>query len=160
MKNSFDWLKNLLGIKASPEKNVENLTVPSSEIESPEKQSQAFDGVVVGKILEIKKHPNADRLQIAIVETQDFASKAVQRLQIVCGAPNIAVGQKVPVATVGTKMPNGLEIKAAEIRGEKSFGMLCAKDELGLGEDHSGILILDEKAEIGMKFAEYVNLNK
>jgi phenylalanyl-tRNA synthetase beta chain len=141
MKYSYNWLKNLLGIKSTPKK-----------------QSQEFAGVVVGKILEIAKHPNADRLQIVIVETHSNAS--VQKLQIVCGASNIKVGQLVPVATVGTKLPGGMEIKEADIRGVKSFGMLCAKDELGLGEDHSGIFILDEKAKIGMEFADYLNLNK
>jgi phenylalanyl-tRNA synthetase beta chain len=148
MKYIYSWLKNILGIKVASEK-----------------QNQAFAGVVVGKILEIAKHPNADRLQIAIVDIGETSPQpspqrgegAVGRkLQIVCGAPNIAVGQKVPVALVGTKMPNGMEIKEAEIRGEKSFGMLCAKDELGIGEDHSGIFILDEKAEIGMEFAKYI----
>jgi phenylalanyl-tRNA synthetase beta chain len=107
--------------------------------------------VVIGKILEIAKHPNADKLQLTKVDVGGNI------LDIVCGAKNIEVGQKVPVATVGTKMPNGLEIKEAEIRGEKSFGMLCAADELGLGSDHSGIMILDEKAEIGMKFSDYIN---
>ena len=81
-------------------------------------------------------------------------------LQIVCGASNIAVGQKVPVALMGAKMPAGFEIKEAEIRGVKSFGMLCAKDELGLGTDHSGIMILDGETEVGMEFAKYINLNK
>ena len=141
MKYLYNWLKNFLGIESTPEK-----------------QNQQFAGVVVGKILEIAKHPNADRLQITIVETHSNAS--VQKLQIVCGAPNIEVGQLVPVALVGAKLPGGMEIKEAEIRGEKSFGMLCAKDELGLGEDHAGIFILDEKAEVGMEFAKYINLYK
>lgn len=154
MKYSYDWLKNLLGIKAAPERNAE-------------KQSRKFDGVVVGKILEIKKHPNADRLQIAIVETHSAVEtrhasslREAQKLQIVCGAPNIQVGQLVPVATVGTKLPGGIEIKEASIRGVRSFGMLCAEDELGLSSDHSGIMILDERAEVGMEFERYINLNK
>jgi phenylalanyl-tRNA synthetase beta chain len=118
------------------------------------KKSTEFENVVVGKILEINKHPNADRLRLAKVDVGN------KELEVVCGAPNIEVGQKVPVALLGAKMPNGMEIKEAEIRGVKSCGMLCAKDELGLGTDHSGIMILDEKAEIGMKFSEYINLNK
>lgn len=150
----YSWFKKLLGGESTPEKNVEDLIVPPSEIEGVEAPGQKFEGVVVGEILEIQKHPNADRLQVT---KTDVGGKI---LQIVCGAPNIQVGQKVPVATVGTKLPNGIEIKEAEIRGEKSFGMLCAADELGLGLDHSGIMILDEKAEVGMKFAEYINLNK
>jgi len=153
MKN---WLKNLLGLKSAQEKDAENSTAISSEVKSLEKQSQKFDGVVVGKILEIEKHPNADRLQVTKVDVgkRDLPADR-QFLQIVCGAPNIEVGQLVPVALVGAKLPNGLEIKEAEIRGVKSFGMLCAKDELGLGEDHSGIFILDGKSEIGMEFAKY-----
>lgn len=147
----YSWFKKLLGGESTPEKNVEGLAVPSSEIEGAEAPDQKFEGVVVGEILEIQKHPNADRLRL----TKTNVGGEV--LQIVCGAPNIQVGQKVPVATVGTKLPNGIEIKEAEIRGEKSFGMLCAADELGLGSDHSGIMILDEKAEIGMEFSDYIN---
>ncbi len=126
----LNWLKKLLNI----EKSAEN----------------KFPGVVVGKIIEISKHPNADRLQIAKVNVGTGHD-----LSVVCGASNIVVGQKVPVALVGAILLNGIEIKEAEIRGVKSFGMLCAKDELGLGTDHSGIMILDEKAEVGMKFSEY-----
>jgi len=155
MKYSFNWLKELSGTKLSPEKSAEVLTMHSFELEGLEKAGQEFAGVVVGKILEVKKHSNADKLQIATVETRFIASGDVQKLQIVCGASNIKVGQKVPVALIGAKLPNGVEIKAAEIRGEKSFGMLCAKDELGLGEDHSGILILDAKAKIGQPLAKY-----
>lgn len=110
-----------------------------------------FPGVVVGKIIEINKHPNADRLRLAKVDIGD------RELEVVCGAPNIEVGQKVPVALIGAKLPNGIILKEAEIRGIKSCGMLCAKDELGLGTDHSGIMILGEKAEVGMEFSEYIN---
>jgi len=129
----FDWLKKLTGKKTIEPKLRDDLR-----------------NVVVGKILEIEKHPNADRLQLTKV---DVGSEV---LQIVCGAPNIQVGQLVPVALVGTKLP-GMEIKEVEIRGVKSFGMICAEDELGLGDNHDGIMVLDEKAEIGMEFAEYLN---
>ena len=137
MKYIYNWLKNILGIES-------NL----------EKQSQEFTGVVVGKILEIGKHPNADRLQVTKMDVGG------EVLQIVCGAPNIKVGDNVPVAMVGAKLPNGLEIKEAEIRGVKSFGMLCAEDELGLGSDHGGIMILDENATVGMEFTKYIDLHK
>ncbi len=158
MKYSYNWLKELSGTKLSPEKAAELLTMHSFEIEGLEKNNNNFDGVVVGEILEITKHPNADKLQIAIVETHFNASRV--KLQIVCGASNIAVGQKVPVATVGTILPKNLEIKEAEIRGVKSFGMLCAEDELDLGDDHAGILILDKKAKVGDAIEKYLKINK
>lgn len=158
MKYSYNWLKELSGTKLSPEKAAELLTMHSFEIEGLEKNNNNFDGVVIGEILEITKHPNADKLQIAIVETHFNASRV--KLQIVCGASNIAVGQKVPVATVGTILPKNLEIKEAEIRGVKSFGMLCAEDELGLGDDHAGILILDKKAKVGDAIEKYLKINK
>ena len=157
MKYSYNWLKELSDTKLSPEKAAELLTMHSFEIEGLEKNNNNLDGVVVGEILEVKKHPNADKLQVAIVETHFNAS--VVRLQIVCGAPNITVGQKVPVATVGTKLPGDFEIKEAEIRGVKSFGMLCAEDELGLGTDHAGILILDKKAKVGSPVQKYLGIN-
>ena len=128
----------------------------SFEIEGLEKNNTDLGGVVVGEILEITKHPNADKLQIVHV-----AVGAVHEppLQIVCGASNIAVGQKVPVATVGTTLPGDFVIKEAEIRGVKSFGMLCAEDELGLGKDHAGILILDKKAKVGEPAQKYLGIN-
>ena len=142
MKYSYNWLKELSGTKMSVEKLADNLMLHSFEIEGIEKLENLKD-VVVGEIMEISKHPNADKLRIAKVNI----GKEV--LQIVCGAPNIEVGQRVPVALVGAKLPasplggsKGFEIKEAEIRGVKSLGMLCAEDELGLGTDHSGIMIL------------------
>lgn len=134
MKFLYNWLKKITNTKKTAREGLEH--------------------VVVGKILEIEKHPNADRLQV----TKTDIDRKI--LQIVCGAPNIQVGQMIPVALVGAILPNGMEIKEAEIRGVKSLGMLCAEDELGIGKDHKGIMILDEKAEIGMEFAEYINLNK
>ena len=125
------------------------------------KKSFDFKNIVIGKIVEIEKHPNADRLQV----TKTDIGKEV--LQIVCGAPNIAVGQMVPVALVGAKLPgmsakggsaSGGEIKEAEIRGVKSFGMLCAEDELGLGNNHAGIMILNESAKVWMEFGKYISL--
>jgi phenylalanyl-tRNA synthetase beta chain len=129
------------------------------------KKTAEFENIVVGKILEINKHPNADRLTLVKVDLGPSLPTSIPEgekgngnvPQIVCGASNIEVGQKVPVALVGAKLPNGIEIKEAEIRGIKSCGMLCAEDELGLGTDHSGIMILNEKAEIGMEFAKYIN---
>lgn len=153
---SLNWLKDFVKLPKgmTPEELASRLTLHTVEVEKIENQARKFDQVVVGKILEVKKHPGADRLQLAEV----LVDKKLQ-LHIVCGAPNIATGQKVPVALVGAILPNGLEIKEAEVRGEKSQGMLCAPDELGLGDDHSGILILDEKAKVGQSLAEYLGFN-
>jgi len=151
---SLNWLKEYVDIpkNLSAEDLAKEMTLHTVEVEGFENEGAKFNGIVVGEILEVKKHGNATHLQIAEVNI----GKA--KLTIVCGAPNIAAGQLVPVATVGTIMPNGMEIKEAEIRGEKSFGMLCAEDELGLGTDHSGIMILN-KAKIGQSLAEYLKLD-
>ncbi|MCW1949119.1 MAG: phenylalanine--tRNA ligase subunit beta, partial [Candidatus Shapirobacteria bacterium] len=105
----------------------------------------------------IRDSPNADRLRIVEVDISPATNAQGKRLSVVCGASNIEVGQKVPVALIGAKLPSGLEIKEVEIRGVKSCGMLCAEDELGLGQDHSGIMILKEEAEVGTEFANYQN---
>lgn len=155
MKYSYFRLKELTKTKNTPEQLAELLTMKAFEVESVEHLGQGLDKVVVGQILEILKHPNADKLQVAVVDI------GKEKLTIVCGAPNISVGQKVPVALVGANLPAStvggqgkFEIKEAEIRGVKSSGMLCAEDELGLGKDHSGILILDADAKIGASFAQ------
>ncbi|HRH32645.1 MAG TPA: hypothetical protein PK720_00620 [bacterium] len=101
------------------------------------KPATSFPGVIIAKIISVEPHPNADRLRIAKVNIGQ-----PETAQIVCGAPNIEVGQLVPLATIGTILPNGVTIKAATIRGVESAGMLCATDELGIGSDHSGIKIL------------------
>lgn len=159
MKFSYNWLQELTDTKLSPEKLRELITLHAFEVEGLEEVGNNFDGVVVGKILEISKHPNADKLQLTKVDVGD------EILDVVCGAKNITKGDMVPVATVGTKLPaspaggpNGLEIREAEIRGEKSRGMLCAKDELGLGEDHGGIFLLEKDARIGTPLAQYLKL--
>ncbi|MEI6378113.1 MAG: hypothetical protein WCO55_00495 [Candidatus Falkowbacteria bacterium] len=109
-----------------------------------------FAGVVVGEVLEVLPHPDADRLRLAKVNIGDKV------LDIVCGAPNLAAGQKVPTALVGAKLPNGMEIKEAKIRGKESFGMLCAADELGVGDDHAGIIVLDPSAKVGADIDQYL----
>lgn len=116
---------------------------------SSAQQSTKFPGVVIGRITNVEAHPNADRLRIAKVDVGET-------LQIVCGAPNIAAGQLVPVATAGTTLPNGMTITKATIRGVESSGMLCAEDELGLGPDHSGIKILTHGI-VGQPIDSYIN---
>ena len=112
-----------------------NLTLFLKNIFLPKKNNTKFPGVVVGKIIDVELHPNADRLRIAVVNVGET-------LRVVCGAANIQAGQLVPVALLGTSLPNGIIIKEAVIRGVPSVGMLCAEDELGIGTDHSGIKIL------------------
>ncbi len=152
---SYNWLKDFIKIspKISPNEIADKLTAHTVEVEGWEDQSDKFNKVVVGKVLEVKKHPNADRLRLVLVDVRD------KKLNIVCGAPNVADGQLVAVALVGAILPGGLEIKASEIRGEMSEGMICAEDELGLGKDHDGIMVLGKKAKIGEPFVNYLKLN-
>lgn len=152
---SLNWLKDYVKIpaKIKAENIAEELTNHTVEVEGFISSAEQFNKVVVGKILEVNPHPNADRLRLALVDVKN------KKLHIVCGAPNIEAGQLVPVATVGAILPNGLEIKESEIRGEKSEGMLCAEDELGLGKNHDGIMILKESAKIGEPFSKYLKVD-
>ncbi len=152
---SLNWLKDFVKIptKIKPTTISEGLTSHTVEVENLLNQSEQFNQVVVGRVLEVHKHPNADRLRLATVDVKST------KLKIVCGATNLAVNQLVPVSLIGVKLPNGLEIKESLIRGEKSSGMICAEDELGLGQDHEGILVLNDKAKIGESFAKYLQAN-
>jgi phenylalanyl-tRNA synthetase, beta subunit, non-spirochete bacterial len=152
---SLNWLKDFIKIPKgiTPEDLALRLTMHTVEVEGWSDQSASFKGVVVGKVLTVDKHPNADRLRVTTVDIKK------EVLTIVCGAPNVEAGQLVPVATIGAILPNGLEIKESEIRGEKSYGMICAEDELGLGSNHEGIMVLGKKAKIGEAFSEYLNLD-
>jgi len=155
MKLSCQWLKELVAFKESPEQLARLLTMHVAQVEGVTKLSQELDKVVAAKILEIKKHPNADKLQVVLVQINEQGEK----LTIVCGAPNIKIGQMVPLALPGARLPNGMEIKASAIRGVQSAGMLCAEDELGLGPDHQGIYILPAKAKIGEPLAKLLQLD-
>jgi len=151
MRISKNWLSEFVTLpKALSSKDLaQKITLSSFEIDGVEDLAEKFNGVIVGEILEVRKHPNADKLQLAKV------NDGKKILDIVCGAPNIAAGQKVPLATIGTYLPAvDMTIAEREVRGEKSQGMLCASDELGLGKDHSGIIILDSNLKVGTPFAE------
>ncbi len=155
MRYSYNWLKKL----SKTEKNITELAnlvmLKGFELEGVEDLKKRFDNFVVGEIVSVEKHPNADKLRIAKVNIGTEGN-----LTIVCGAPNIEAGQKVPVALIGAILPNSkIEIKKTEIRGEKSEGMLCAEDELGIGKNHEGILILDEKTKVGSSLAEALEFN-
>jgi len=158
MKISYNWLQEFIDLDLSPEELADKLTLIGLEVEEIEEYGTMLEGVVVGKVLEIKSHPNADRLKICSVDLGD------ETVQIVCGANNVAAGQKVPVATVGSTLPVKLDdgsfltLKKAKLRGEESHGMICAEDELGLGTDHDGIMVLDSEIETGTPVSEIFDL--
>lgn len=162
MKISNHWLKDYIKTELKSEKIGEYLTDIGLEVEGIETFENikgSLEGIVVGKVLTCEKHPNADKLKKTTVDIGGTI------LDIVCGAPNVEAGQVVPVATIGTKIyakdGSFFEIKEAKIRGEKSQGMICAEDELGLSDDHGGIMVLDEeKYEIGKPFADYFEIVK
>ena len=161
MKISNNWLKDYIKTDLSSEKIGAFLTDIGLEVEGIEKYESvkgSLEGIVVGKVLTCEQHPNADKLKITTVEVGSG-----KILNIVCGAPNVAAGQTVPVAVVGTKIYDKkgsfFEIAKAKIRGEVSEGMICAEDELGLSDDHGGIMVLDEETyKVGEPFAQYFSL--
>lgn len=160
MKISYNWLKQFINIDWTPEKTSELLTNLGLEVEGIEAYASVkggLKGIVVGEVKTCKQHPNADRLKLTTVDVGDD-----QILKIVCGAPNVAAGQKVAVATIGTtlytKEGESWKIKKGKIRGEESHGMLCAEDELGLGPNHDGIMVLDKDSVIGSPLADIFNI--
>lgn len=161
MKISYNWIKDYLDIDLDPHKVAEILTGIGLEIEGTEdwvSVKGGLAGVIVGEVLTCKKHPDADKLSVTTV---NIGSE--EPLKIVCGAPNVAAGQKVPVATVGTSVFKGeetFEIKRSKIRGELSEGMICAEDELGLGTGHDGIMVLGNDAIPGTPAAQYFKIEK
>ncbi len=159
MKLSYKWLKKYVDITQSPEQLERLLTDCGLEVEGYEKVQSikgGLEGIVIGEVLTCEKHPNADKLSKTMVDIGDG-----NPTPIVCGAPNVAAGQKVLVATIGSVLYDGDEsfkIKKSKIRGEVSEGMICAEDELGLGTSHDGIMILDNQAKIGTQAKEYFNI--
>ncbi|NNL82781.1 MAG: phenylalanine--tRNA ligase subunit beta, partial [Winogradskyella sp.] len=151
MKISYNWLKQFLKLDWNVEQTAELLTDIGLEVEGIEDFESVkggLKGIVVGEVVSCIKHPDADRLKLTTVDIGDK-----EPLQIVCGAPNVAKGQKVPVATIGTtlytKEGEPWKIKKGKIRGEASDGMICAEDELGLGDSHDGIMVLDKSVKVG-----------
>ncbi len=162
MKISYNWLKKLIDITQTPDELSVLLTDCGLEVESVEKTESipgGLKGIVVGEVIEKIKHPDADKLSLTKVNIG-----GPELLSIVCGAPNVAAGQKVLVATIGTTLhPTGgepFEIKKSKIRGAASEGMICAEDEIGLGTDHDGIMVLDQHAVPGTPAAEYFKLEE
>ncbi len=148
MKFALSWLKDYVDFDDTIAGLSDKLTFAGLEVEHIETLGGTFEGVVVGEVKQIEPHPDADKLRLCTVEYG-----GTETLRVVCGAPNVAVGGKYPFATVGTTLPCGIKLKKAKIRGVESLGMLCAKDELGLGEDHSGLLVLDASLKPGTPLA-------
>ncbi|MGB1230926.1 MAG: phenylalanine--tRNA ligase subunit beta [Winogradskyella sp.] len=160
MKISYNWLKQFINIDWNAEKTGHLLTDLGLEIEGIETYQSVkggLKGIVVGEVLTCVQHPNADRLKVTTVTIGE-----ANPIQIVCGAANIAAGQKVPVATIGTTLytseGEAWKIKKGKIRGEESHGMICAEDELGLGESHDGIMVLDAHLEPGTLASNVFNI--
>ncbi|MEE8404450.1 MAG: phenylalanine--tRNA ligase subunit beta, partial [candidate division Zixibacteria bacterium] len=148
MKLPYSWLVELTGSKWPAEEMGDRLTLCGTACEDIEPTARYFDKVVVGKVLDIKPVSGADKIRQATVDI------GKEMLDLVCGAPNLKVGQKVPVAKLGAKLTGGLEIKKTRIRGIESSGMICSESELGISLDHAGILVLDDKCRVGMSLAK------
>ena len=158
MKISLNWLQQYIKLDLEVQQISELLTDTGLEVEGIEEIESikgGLKGIVIGEVLSCEKHPNADRLKICTVNIGESV------LDIVCGAPNVASGQKVLVATIGTILYDGEEsfkIKKGKIRGEVSMGMICAEDELGLGESHDGIMVLPNEVEVGTLASDYFKI--
>lgn len=155
MKLPLNWLEKYITSPGKVEDIAERFTFSGTEVEKIITVPEALSDIVVAQILEILPHPNADRLQLAKVK---FGKD--KTTDVVCGAPNIAIGQKVPLALPGVTLPSGMKLSVSKIRGVESRGMLCAEDELGLGDDHEGIMVLDSRTPIGTPLPKAIELSK
>ncbi len=151
---SLKWLKELVDVPVSVPELVDRLDLTGTAVESAKSAGAALDNIVVGQIVAKDQHPEADKLWVTKVDVG-----GEEPLQIVCGAQNFNAGDKVPVAMVGATLPDGMTIKKAKLRGVESRGMNCSARELGLGDDHEGLMILPADAPVGMPFAEYAGLS-
>lgn len=154
MKFSESWLREWINPEISSKMLADQLTMAGLEVDDMEKVAGDFTGVVIGKVVECKQHPNADKLRVTKVDIGKD-----ELLDIVCGAPNCRQGLMVACATVGAVLPGDFRIKSAKLRGEPSEGMLCSYSELGIADDHNGIIELPNNAPLGEDIREYLNLN-
>ncbi len=161
MKISYNWLRDYVSLAQSPAEVADMLTMSGLEVDDVVEATPIPASVIIGEVESVSRHPNADRLTVCKVDVGGDTP-----LQIVCGAPNVAGGQRVPVAMVGTTLElpgredparkQPVTIRRSKIRGEESEGMICAEDELGLSDDHSGIMVLEADAPIGQPLADYL----
>ncbi len=157
MKFSEQWLRELVNPAIDTQGLVDQVTMAGLEVDEVEPVAKAFSGVVVGEILTAEQHPDADKLQVCQV------TDGTETFQVVCGAPNARAGLKTAFATLGAELPtpdgNVFKIKKAKLRQVESFGMLCAEDELGIADNHAGIMELPADAPVGTCLRDYLNLN-
>ncbi len=151
---SLNWLKQYVEIKESIEEVANALTMIGQEVEAIEIQGENLENVVIGQIVEFDRHPNSDRLTLLKVNVGEG-----EPLQIICGATNHKLNDKVVVAKIGATLPGDFKIKKSKIREVESYGMLCSEEELGFAKESDGIIILPEDAPIGKEYREYLNLN-
>ena len=154
MKITYAWMNEFVPLAVTPAELAKRLTLAGLEVESVAPVAPAFSGVSVGEVLDCKRHPDADKLSVCEVTTDGS-----NRLQIVCGAPNVRAGLNVAVAAVGAELPGGVRIKRTRIRGVESNGMLCSARELGLGEESDGILELPASLAVGLSVREVLALD-
>lgn len=150
------WLREFVNPDCSTDDLAHHLTMAGLEVEEHDPVAPEFTGIVVARIVAVEPHPNADRLRVCQV---DGGAKHGHNLQIVCGAPNAAQGLLVPLATIGAKLPGGMTIAPVKMRGVESAGMLCSANELGLSQDHDGLMVLDESLTPGTCLREALNLD-
>jgi len=154
MRFSEAWLREWVNPDVGTDELADQLSMAGLEVDSVAPVAAEFEGVMVGEVLTREPHPNADKLSVCTVDAgQD------ETLQIVCGAKNVAAGQKVPVAVVGARLPGGFKIKKAKLRGMESRGMICSESELGMAESSDGIMVLPTDAPVGENFRDYMALN-
>lgn len=153
MRFSYQWLKKWVAVDLEVDEFARRLTGAGLEVDQVTPVAAPFDGVTVGEITHCEPHPDADKLKVCRI------NDGAQELQVVCGAPNAAPGIKIPFAHVGATLGGGLKIRKAKLRGVESFGMACSARELGLSEDHSGLLVLPADAPLGADFRSYLGLD-
>ncbi len=154
MQISEAWLRSYVNPAISTEELVEQLTMAGLEVDSVEPAAAEFSGVVVGEVVSMQQHPDADRLRVCQVAVGE-----AEPLQIVCGASNVRIGLKIPAALIGAELPGGFKIKKSKLRGEESFGMLCSEKELGLAADTNGLMELAADAPVGVDIRDYLSLD-
>ena len=154
MKFSEAWLRAWVNPGLDTQQLAEQLTMAGLEVDAVEPAAESFSGVIVAEVLSVEAHPDADKLRVCQVTTGD-----TEPLQIVCGAPNVRAGMKAPLATVGGRMPGDMKIRKAKLRGVPSHGMLCSARELGLSEEHEGLMELPADAPVGRDLRDYLSLD-